>query len=612
MRRMLGASRRSSRSRSRCRAPRGAEFLPGAELVSVSPERQEQARREHHCRRHLAGRAVRRLPDAAPATCSRGLPGPAGPVPRGAASSAATSRPARSSWWRSATCVDAVGRSSGAGRRTPRSAAMAAMSSSRLPIQLVPADVNTQLDVYVRDMEQPLDSPTAFELVSARDGGDAAGHLWRIADGVTGAQVTAESALSADGRKVVFGTQAPSDLPAADLATTPAGPALRARPRREHDHARDAQQDRRHAGRRRIVGHARGASALTARRWPGPVSNAGSCRHVCSPGRSRPPSTTCGGAWRTARRAPTRRITGAADVDDPGLPRVGADASIDQTTTGPVLRAARAARRTSTPQIIRQRPSLSADGTRVAFLGGRPAASEHGAGNQLDVFVTDMTPGLTRKAATIELTRESQSDVTGDIQPVKISADGNRIAFVSNRQRLRAPDPAAADAAAGQRRTSELYVVYLDRMEIERVTHRLGRRRHRRRRVATSLGSIAISGDGRRVAFTSIATNLFPGDANEAADAFVASEAGRWRRCVRPARATVRRLHAPRGRRPERRPGAAGEPQPRSGRQRPREGQGAAGRTLGADRARARAEPAAVRGCGRSPRRASACAGPGS
>ncbi len=55
-------------------------------------------------------------------------------------------------------------------------------------------------------------------------------------------------------------------------------------------------------------------------------------------------------------------------------------------------------------------------------------------------------------------------------------------------------------------------MLYLDRMEIERVTrHGTAARSTTARRHRS--GSIAMSGDGRRLAFVSIASNLFFGDA---------------------------------------------------------------------------------------------------
>ena len=45
--------------------------------------------------------------------------------------------------------------------------------------QLVPADTNGNVDVYLRDMTRAMTAPGAYELVSARDGGDVAADMRR-------------------------------------------------------------------------------------------------------------------------------------------------------------------------------------------------------------------------------------------------------------------------------------------------------------------------------------------------------------------------------------------------------------------------------------------------
>jgi hypothetical protein len=134
-----------------------------------------------------------------------------------------------------------------------------------------------------------------------------------------------------------------------------------------------------------------------------------------------------------------------------------------------------------------------------------------------------MHPGVSRKAGTIELTREgSLSDTlsSGEISSVGMSANGKRLVFTSARTSFILPSPRLIDDPPATADVVELYAIDLDRMEIERVTRGFD-------------GSVAnhdtangptLSGDGRRIAFVSAATNLFVGDANEAQDAFVATE----------------------------------------------------------------------------------------
>ena len=98
------------------------------------------------------------------------------------------------------------------------------------------ADTNDNVDVYVRDMAIPIGGPGAFDLVSARDGGDAPASYGSPAfpfpGSNPGADVSRGVAISADGRKVAFRTDVPSDLPASGVVGRARRPGLSARPRR--------------------------------------------------------------------------------------------------------------------------------------------------------------------------------------------------------------------------------------------------------------------------------------------------------------------------------------------------------------------------------------------
>ncbi len=82
--------------------------------------------------------------------------------------------------------------------------------------RLVPADVNENVDVYVRDMAVPR-GPAAYRLVSARDGSEEpARYGGEGGPGAPGADVTPGMAISGDGNRVVFRTiERTSDLPSA-------------------------------------------------------------------------------------------------------------------------------------------------------------------------------------------------------------------------------------------------------------------------------------------------------------------------------------------------------------------------------------------------------------
>ena len=69
--------------------------------------------------------------------------------------------------------------------------------------------------VYVRDMDQPLDTPGAFTLASARNGSDESLTYQPPPPGQNrfcGSATAARVALSADGRKVAFTVLSPSNL----------------------------------------------------------------------------------------------------------------------------------------------------------------------------------------------------------------------------------------------------------------------------------------------------------------------------------------------------------------------------------------------------------------
>src|SRR6185437_844052 len=189
---------------------------------------------------------------------------------------------------------------------------------------LVAADGNENLDVYVRDMSLAAGAPGAFDLVSARDGGDEPAHYgtpaFPLPGSEPGADVSRGVSISADGGKVVFRTEAPSDLPAGGSVDVPAGQLF------VRDRVADtttlvtAQRDS-------------GSGAMTAAPAGGAVGAAlsGDGSTVAWTGRNAAAQTRFLGGenpdpeflyylWRRigdGAAAPTRRITGSADPDDP-------------------------------------------------------------------------------------------------------------------------------------------------------------------------------------------------------------------------------------------------------------------------------------------------------
>ena len=202
------------------RAGGGADayYGPGATPVGVSLERREQADDAIDLRRRLRRRALRRLRDARAnlfadddARPGRARSPTAGGIFRRDLQTGALELVARR-----ATLVDEADEpgAASAAPRTRRSAATAASSRSRPASALVAARRrHDDIDVYVRDMDVAADAAGAYDLVSARDGGDApATYAPRPPDqdfpgSNPGTDVTRGAAISDDGRRVVFQTR---------------------------------------------------------------------------------------------------------------------------------------------------------------------------------------------------------------------------------------------------------------------------------------------------------------------------------------------------------------------------------------------------------------------
>jgi len=153
--------------------------------------------------------------------------------------------------------------------------------------------------------------------------------------------------------------------------------------------------------------------------------------------------------------------------------------------------------------LLGEPPSLSADGTRVAFATTATNPSEGDTDREPDVYVRDLSTGklILVSAADDGTKSNSFSDAPS------LSADGKLVAFASYASNL---DPAAAD---GRR---QVYVKDLTSGEIILVSasddgtagngHSLGP---------------SLSADGTRVAFSSKADNLDPADSDPYPDVYV-------------------------------------------------------------------------------------------
>jgi len=375
-------------------------------------------------------------------------------------------------------------------------------------------------------MAVPLGSPGAFDLVSARDGGDVPASYGPpetpFAATKPGADVSRAVSISADGRNVVFRTDVASDLPASAAVDVPAGQ-LFLRDRAADTTTLvtatwDAEADEMTA---QPAGGARGA-ALSADGTTVAWTGANAAVQTRFLGGENPEPTFFYYLWRRIADGPqglTRRITGLADPDDPACPEESVTL-FDQTSTGPCY-GPLTDQEGNRSGIGAQIPALSGDGYEVAFLTGagpRPLAFTSPG---LDLFLTDMSPGLSRKEATVELTRDTVGGDPATSPPlgsVSMAASGRYLAIATVRTRFALSTLRLLGEPRAVPGPRELYVVDLRERTLDRVT-----RTYTGEDIEADVENGAtLSADGARVAFTSFAGSLFYGDANQRADAFVA------------------------------------------------------------------------------------------
>jgi len=387
--------------------------------------------------------------------------------------------------------------------------------------RLIPADTNGNIDVYVRDMALPIRAPGAFDLVSARDGGDAPARYSPRQPSTPGldpgSEVTRGTAISADGNRVAFRViDLSSDLPDRPALDTPPDQVL----------VRD-----RAANSTTLVTRTSGAGE-PAGGAIGPAGISADGSTVVWTGANAPAQTRFLGGetsdasflyylWRRVADGPaarTRRITGLADPDDPACPPDGR-VTQDPTATGPCFGPLNDQEAAQT-QILGQLPTLSADGLRLAFLTGASPRGRGNIGTGLDLYLTDMSPGVTRKQGTVELTREGVAGDAAASSPLgslAMTNDGRYLALTTVRTSFVLP---ALQLTGGTRTVPgprELYVVDLVARTIERAT-----RAFDGGDINSDVGNgVTLSDGAQRVAFTSSAGNHFFGDGNQRADAFV-------------------------------------------------------------------------------------------
>jgi Tol biopolymer transport system component len=400
--------------------------------------------------------------------------------------------------------------------------------------KLVPQDTNCNVDapqgttycnvqVYERDMGAPPSQPGAYTLVSAQNGSEAppvyedSSISPPIPGGDPGAQLWPNTAISADGRYVLFrSAEVPSSLPEGSVPSTEPGQLF----------VRDLLE-------RTTTLVTRSKAGAPAGGAEGPATLSADGSTVAWVGRDAPQQTVFLAGedldetlpfylWRRWQEpgAPTRRITGIADPEDPECP-VGSSINNEATATGPCY-GPLTLPEASSPGISSQAPALSGDGYTIGFLAGGALRPNFLKPDALDVFLTSMRPGVTRKAGTRELTlavNGAQGDGNASVTSLAMSADGTHIAFVSQRNAFVLGEPASTGSFSTTGQQSELDMIDLSTNTLERAVVGL--------EGAEPNGSAAnnptLSDDGSTLAFVSSASNLIFGDANDSSDAFTAS-----------------------------------------------------------------------------------------
>jgi len=148
-------------------------------------------------------------------------------------------------------------------------------------------------------------------------------------------------------------------------------------------------------------------------------------------------------------------------------------------------------------------PSLSSDGRFVAFRSLATNLVTGDSNSACDVFVRDRATGVTERVSV----DSSGLQATGRSDLASISADGSLVAFQSDASNLVAGDTNnRTDVFVHDRTTGVTERISVDSSGAEG---------------NDTSGAPAISGDGRFVAFESLATNLVAGDTNGQVDVFV-------------------------------------------------------------------------------------------
>ncbi len=383
-------------------------------------------------------------------------------------------------------------------------------------------DRNASSDVYVRDMSRPLTDPGAYELVSSLDG-TLSPATYDSAEVVRGSRAGRLGfGISDDGRRAAFYTAGRSNLPAGGLVATP----------RAQVFVRLLDSDRTLLV-TRAAGDASASGTPVARDGaqfsPDPVlsGNGSSVAWVdTNPGaqtRLLPGEPVPGAAflWRDINAgpaAPTRRVAGTSDPDDPNCP---AGATLPSTggeaATGACFGPFAAAEAITVEGSVLSGLSISDDGLRVLFLTNahqRPF-DERTAGTI--AYLADMAPGLTRKQGVRRVLRQLGANPS----EVILAGSGTRFAFAAIGRTFEGPRALGA-FPTGETPTTNAFVVDLAQGTVQRSTVGADGTDYRGETpdplsgtpVDPGLRGLALSDDAGAVAFAAQDGNLFVGDAN--------------------------------------------------------------------------------------------------
>ena len=154
-------------------------------------------------------------------------------------------------------------------------------------------------------------------------------------------------------------------------------------------------------------------------------------------------------------------------------------------------------------------PVLSANGRYVAFQSSATNLVPGDTNKLGDVFVHDRRTGTTERTSVSSAGKQGGADRTGNGSNLPaISADGRFVAFHS------------ADSNLVRGDTNRTFDIFVRDRKTHRTT-RVSVSSGGRQANGENLGGLSISADGRYVAFTSLASNLVAGDANDITDVFV-------------------------------------------------------------------------------------------